>query len=147
MIKCTQPGCPDGKNVCCKICPDKAGCGVACTDPPDGCENAVFEEETPSQKLVAFQSKATAIMQTIANISRQKDALDAQDKEMRTQLQAAMEEYGVDKFKNDVVSLTYVKPSVRSSVDEKKLLAKFPEAYAACLKESPVKASVRIKVK
>ena len=147
MILGTQPGCPDGKNVCCKICPDKAGCGVACTDPPDGCENAVFEEETPSQKLVAFQSKATAIMQTIANISRQKDALDAQDKEMRTQLQAAMEEYGVDKFENDVVSLTYVKPSVRSSVDGKKLLAKFPEAYAACLKESPVKASVRIKVK
>jgi predicted phage-related endonuclease len=120
---------------------------VACTDPPDGCENAVFEEETPSQKLVAFQSKAAAIMQTIADISRQKDALDAQDKEMRTQLQAAMEEYGVDKFENDVVSLTYVKASVRSSVDGKKLLAKFPDAYAACLKESPVKASVRIKVK
>ena len=147
MIKCTQPGCPDGKNICCKICPDKAGCGVACTDPPDGCENAVFEEETPSQKLVAFQSKAAAIMQTIADISRQKDALDAQDKEMLTHLLAAMEEYGVDKFENDVVSLTYVKPSVRSSVDGKKLLAKFPEAYAACLKESPVKASVRIKVK
>ena len=147
MIKCTQPGCPDGKNICCKICPDKAGCGVACTDPPDGCENAVFEEETPSQKLVAFQSKAAAIMQTIADISRQKDALDAQDKEMRTQLQAAMEEYGVDKFENDVVSLTYVKPSVRSSVDGKKLLAKNTEAYAACLKERPVKAEERIKVK
>jgi hypothetical protein len=101
---------------------------VACTDPPDGCENAVFEEETPSQKLVAFQSKAAAIMQTIADISRQKDALDAQDKEMRTQLQAAMEEYGVDKFENDVVSLTYVKASVRSSVDGKKLLAKLPLA-------------------
>ncbi|MCI8811568.1 MAG: hypothetical protein HFF84_16055 [Oscillibacter sp.] len=147
MIKCTQPGCPDGKNICCKICPDKAGCGVACTDPPDSCENAVFEEETPSQKLIAFQGKAAAIMQTIADISRQKDALDAQDKKMRTQLQAVMEEYGVDKFENDVVSLTYVKASVRSSVDGKKLLAKFPDAYAACLKESPVKASVRIKVK
>lgn len=148
MIKCnfTEGACPEKWEVCCFLCPNRKTCGAACPDEPDGCENAVFVPEAGGD-VAAFENKAAAIMQTIADISRKKAVLDAQDKEMRSQLETAMRAYGIDKFENDIVSLTYVNASVRSTVDSKKLLAKYPNAYNDCLKESPVKATVRIKVK
>ena len=148
MIQCKQTGCPDGKNICCKICPDKADCGVACTDPPETCGNSVFQQESgDSAALIAFRSGAAAVIQAITDISKAKAAIEAREKDMRTQLEKAMQDYGIDKFDTDDLSVTFVPASQRTTVDGKKLKAKFPGAYAACTKTSAVKASVRIKLK
>lgn len=146
MIKCKNDGCPDGKNICCKICPDKADCNVACTDPPDTCGNSVHEGDS-STEMVAFESKAAAVIQSIVTIAKQKEKLDKQDKEMRSQLEVAMNEYGIKKFENDDISVTFVDATTRASVDSKKLKAKYPDVYMDCYTVSNVKASVRIKVK
>jgi hypothetical protein len=54
----------------------------------------------------------------------------------------------VKSFKNDVIEVTYVGPSTRSTFDKKALEADHPELdLTKYNKTSAVKASVRIKVK
>ena len=66
---------------------------------------------------------------------------------MREQLLVAMEETNVKKLENDILTITYVEPTTRVGVDTDKLKTEFEEIYLQCLKETPVKASVRIKLK
>ena len=58
-----------------------------------------------------------------------------------------MEQHGITKWDNDVMTITYVAASVRSSVDSKKLLKDYPEIYSEVIKKSNVKSSIRIKLK
>jgi hypothetical protein len=59
-----------------------------------------------------------------------------------------MEENNVKSFKNDIIEVTYVGPSTRSTFDKKALEADHPELdLSKYNKTSAVKASVRIKVK
>ena len=59
----------------------------------------------------------------------------------------AMEANGILRLDSDILSITYVAPTTRESLDSKALRKDFPEVYDAYAKLSPVKASVRIKVK
>lgn len=63
------------------------------------------------------------------------------------QIMNVMKEAGVKTIKTDYVTLSYVAPSVRKSVDTKKLKDEHPDIYEACLKETQVKESLRIKMK
>lgn len=81
-----------------------------------------------------------AIETTIKKAKEQEDA-------MKTAILAAMEEHGIIKLDTDAVTITYVAPTTRETLDGKALRADFPEVYDAYAKLSPVKASVRIKVK
>lgn len=46
----------------------------------------------------------------------------------------------------DGLSFTYVSPSVRKTVDTKKLQEEYPKIYAKMLKESNVRSSIRTKI-
>lgn len=65
----------------------------------------------------------------------------------KSELLELMEAHGVEKWENDLVSVSYIKPGVRSSVDSKKLLKDYPEVYSDVVKNSNVKSSIRIKLK
>ena len=103
------------------------------------------EERTTD--VAVFQSKALVIMQTIAALDLQKKQLEAQDKEMRQQLQEAMDKYGVKKFENDILKITYVEPTTRTTIDSKKLKEELPAVAEKYTKRTLVKGSVRIEVK
>jgi hypothetical protein len=45
------------------------------------------------------------------------------------------------------MTITYIEPTMRVSVDQKKLKQEYEEVYLECVKESSVKSSIRIKVK
>lgn len=62
-------------------------------------------------------------------------------------IQQAMEANGVKKFENDIIAITYVEPTSRVSLDQKALKEQDFDLYLKYAKESPVKASVRIKCK
>ena len=66
---------------------------------------------------------------------------------MREQLEAAMEQYNIKSFENDLVKITYTEPTTRTSVDSAKLKKNYPDIYTECCKTSDVKGSVRITVK
>ncbi len=141
-----------GKNCCCFYCEDKEGCKDSCTlfdtveeMESEGCEEA-FDEETAIQ-LFNKDEKAIAIMKSIADISKQKEALEKKDKEVRDLLKKKMAEFGIKSFGNDIISVTYVAPTTKTTVDSKKLKEEQPEIYAKYSKTSNVSASVRISVK
>ena len=58
-----------------------------------------------------------------------------------------MDKYGVKKFENDILKITYVEPTTRETIDSKKLKAELPAVAAKYTKISQVKGSVRIEVK
>jgi predicted phage-related endonuclease len=144
MIKCSELTCNNGKgNICCCECNNP--CKDCCEEDPKTCGGAIVEEHTTD--VAVFQSKALVIMQTIAALDLQKKQLEAQDKEMRQQLQEAMDKYGVKKFENDILKITYVEPTMRTTIDSKKLKEELPAVAEKYTKRTLVKGSVRIEVK
>ena len=145
MIKCKYGNCPHGKdNLCCRDCSDVERCKDACYGVPAKCDFS-FEEEITN--LALFQSNAMIIMQKIADLDLQKKQLEAQDKAVRQELQAAMDKYGVKKFENDILKITYVEPTTRTSIDSARLKKELPAVAEKYSKISQVKGSVRIEVK
>ena len=72
---------------------------------------------------------------------------EEQEKEMRVQLMAAMEKYGVKSFENEDVKFTYVAATTRTTIDSTKLKKELPDVAAKYSKTSNVSASVKITVK
>lgn len=146
MIRCKLALDADcGKVCCCAVCEDKGTCNQVCdiSSEYEKCENAVHE----GNEMVAFESQSFAIIQVIADIASKKKILEEQDKEMRKQLGAAMDQYGIKAFENDLIKITYVEPTIRTSVDSTKLKKKYPDIFNECSENSSVKGSVRITVK
>lgn len=145
MKLCKQAAQTDcGQKICCFECDQKATCELACQFASnEGCEN-LYEEETAMQ---AFNDKAMTIMKNIAALDKQKKALEEQDKEVRDALKKVMDEYGIKSFENDILKVTFVAETTRTSIDSTKLKKDHPDIVAKYSKTSKVSASVRISVK
>lgn len=153
MIKCEIADDTEcQKSICCFTCEDRGDCEGACSflDELKGyeeCEHATeIAEETALAQFNADQ-KATAIMIQIANIDKRRKALEAQDKEIRKQLADVMAFYGVRNVDNDILKITYVAESVRTSIDSARLKKDLPDIAEKYSKTSKVGASIRITVK
>ena len=83
----------------------------------------------------------------IKRIEEQKKAAEAQAQELRAMLMAAMEKNAVTKFENERITLTYIAPTTRASIDSARLKKEMPEIVEKYTKTSPVKASLRITLK
>jgi predicted phage-related endonuclease len=92
-------------------------------------------------------SKHEGIFNAIKELDTQASELANRKAEMKEQLLVAMENSNVKKFENDILTITYVAPTTRVGVDTDKLKAEYEEVYLQCIKETPVKASIRIKLK
>lgn len=144
MIKCKDGECTYGKgDLCCCKC-DNIDCKYRCDNDAKFCGQSVVEETTD---ITLFQSNAMTIMQKIADLDLQKKQLEAQDKVVRQELQEAMDKYGIKKFENDILKITYVEPTTRETIDSKKLKEDLPAIAKKYTKISQVKGSVRIEVK
>ena len=132
-----------GKVCCCLECEEKDTCKDVCSELSPDCEDT-FTEETA---LATMQKEAGAVIEKIANLSVQKKRIEDQEKEMRKQLVAAMEKYGVKSLKNDLVEIVYVAPTTRTTIDSKALKNDLPDVAAKYSKTSNVSASVKITVK
>lgn len=83
----------------------------------------------------------------VAGFQTQLKTLQEKDAELRDSIKTAMENNKVENFENDIIKITYVKPSSRTTLDTAKIKEEAPEVYEKFSKVSEVKASVRIKVK
>lgn len=72
--------------------------------------------------------------------------LDAMQKEMKAGLMALMIEHNVKKWSSDRLTITRKLDDTRESLDTAKLKKEYPDIYAECVKVSPVKGSITIKV-
>lgn len=103
---------------------------------------AAFEK---NQQAIAKLNKKieAAVGETVA----QKQALEAKNEEMRVAILEAMEANDVDKFDGDLITITRVKATKRTTFDSKKFMEENPKRAEKYMRTSPVKASIRIKLK
>ncbi|MGL5153117.1 MAG: hypothetical protein ACRC7N_21360 [Clostridium sp.] len=134
------------------ICPDEMGLnveprcssGVVC----DECWNnalvgITFKE--PDKSVIPYE--ALNLLSNIEKAEAEYKKLGEQRDKFKSELLELMEVHQVEKWENEVVTVSYIKPGVRSSVDSKKLLKDYPDVYGDVVKNSNVKSSIRIKLK
>lgn len=144
MIKC-ENACPRGKfNGCCYKCPEFHTCPDSCSEHPDECGQATFDEETGLQE---FQQSQLATLNAIASLTAHKKAIEEQEKSMKAALYDAMVKFGIKKFESDVLNLTLVEPTTATSIDGGKLKKKYPDIAAECSKTSSKAGYVKIVLK
>lgn len=83
----------------------------------------------------------------IADLQNKQQELQNKNNEIKEQIKEAMEKNEVKKYENDYISITYVAPTTRTTVDSKLLKEKYEDIYNECSKTSDVKSSIRIKIK
>lgn len=88
-----------------------------------------------------------ALEQLIQDLDQQVKAAKQQQEILKESLLKEMEERGLKTFEKNGVKITYVAPSTRSTLDSKAIKEKYPAIYEAHLKESQVKASIKITIK
>lgn len=145
MFQCKAAECGiHGDNKCCYECDERGNCMYQCDESdPNTCGGS----EVVSTDLTLFQSKAMVVMQEIAYLDKQKKVLETKEKMVRQELQEAMDKYGIKKFENDILKVTYVEPTTRTTIDSARLKKELPAVAEKYTKTSQVKGSVRIEVK
>lgn len=73
--------------------------------------------------------------------------LKAKEDKLKKLILEEMETKGIIKLNTDVLSITYVAPTDRESLDSKKLREELPEIYDTYINIKPVKSSIRIRLK
>ena len=143
MIKCKND-CPQKQyRGCCSECHYADECPEPCKKDPQSCADAVFE----GTDIEVFQDKAAAVIQKITLLLMEKAKIDEAEKEMREQLQAAMDVYDIKSFEDDSIKITYIEASTRDSIDGAKLRNQMPDIAAKFTKTSSVKAYVKIELR
>ena len=82
----------------------------------------------------------------LIGIERQIAEAEEAKKVLHEAIKAEMETRGIVRYDDGKLSITYVAPSTRESVDTKALKAAEPAVAAKYLKTSNVAASIRVKV-
>lgn len=83
----------------------------------------------------------------IAELEAQAKVLEDKRKAVKNEILRLMEENGVIKIDNEVLTITYVASTDRETLDTKTLKEELPEVYDAYIKISKVAPSLRIKIK
>lgn len=95
----------------------------------------------------ALPKETLSVLQQLQEIEVQAKKIDDQKTALKENLLAAMEKHGVEKWDNEVMTVTYVKPTTKTSIDSAKLKKDMPEVAKKYSKTSNVKSSIRIKLK
>lgn len=83
----------------------------------------------------------------IAEFEKKVKDLKAKEDKLKKLILEEMETKGIIKLNTDVLSITYVAPTERESLDTKALREALPNVYDEYINIKPVKSSIRIKLK
>jgi len=81
--------------------------------------------------IAKFEKKNMAVFEALADITKEKKALEEKERALKEDLLRAMEKYNVVSFDNDIIKISYVGESESVSIDTKALRAAEPETYPA----------------
>lgn len=108
-------------------------------------KNELVAKFEKNQQAIAKLNRE--IEQEVGFQIQKRQTLEEQNQEMRAAILEAMEANDVDKFDGDLITITRVKATTRTTFDSKKFAEERPKTYAKYLKTSNVKASIRLKIK
>ncbi len=102
-------------------------------------------------KLIRIE-QGTALIEpsvsfALAEFERQVKEIKAKQDELKQRILEEMESNGILKIETDDLAITYVAPTSREAFDSKKFRQAYPDLYDDFVAISPVKASIRMKVK
>lgn len=107
-------------------------------------ENLLKEYQLNEVSLLNIEEEISKI---IGNLLEKQKEIQLKNDEIKEQIKISMEEQEIKKFENDFISITYIAPTTRNTIDSSKLKTKYEDVYNDCIKISNVKSSVRIKIK
>jgi ABC-type lipopolysaccharide export system ATPase subunit len=115
-------------------------------------EIALMDGESFTQEeLQVFENQYLAKFKNLAEVTKQKKALEEQEKKTKAELEKLMDEYGIKSLDNQYIKIIRVAGSSTTSIDLKKLEEKEPDLYEELLEDYPKtttrKATVRFDVK
>lgn len=93
---------------------------------------------------VALLDPATA--DRIEDFERTIKEIKEKEDELKQKILEEMEEKNILTLKTETMTISYVAPTDRETLDSKRLKAEQPDLYDEYVKMSPVKANVRIKL-
>lgn len=94
---------------------------------------------------VALLDAQTAVR--IAEFERKAKEIKEAEDNLKKEILEEMEAKGIIKLETEEMTITYVAPTDRETFDSKRLRAENPSLYDEYINISPVKASVRVKLK
>lgn len=83
----------------------------------------------------------------IAEFERMAKEIKAKEDELKKEILKEMESKGIIKLDTDELTISYVAATERESLDSKTLKTELPDIYDAYIKMTPVKPSIRVKLK
>lgn len=87
------------------------------------------------------------VSKQIAEFERQVKEIKEREDELKASILNEMEANNIIKLETEDLTINYIAPSERETLDSKKLREEQPDLYDEYVKFSPVKASIRLKVK
>lgn len=87
------------------------------------------------------------VADAIASFERDIKLLKKHEDDLKAAILAEMEAKGIIKLDNEFLTITYVAPTDRETLNSKQLRADLPDIYDEYVEMKPVKSSIRIKVK
>lgn len=129
-------------NRCCVLCDRRTGCKDACPEVSnDLCE---LLKDAPENK----EQEAEPILKELSNIMKQKEVLEAKEKELKETVRLMMEDAGEKAFKsNRYVSVTYVAASTSVGFDKDLFKKQYPDLYGKFTKETKKSAYIKCELK
>ena len=103
--------------------------------------NETLKEVVSAELATVNAEISTKITQAIQTIEK----LEKDIKSFKKIVLNEMEEKGIKKFDNGEISITYIEPYKKNTLDSEKLKEELPDVYKKYSKESEVKANIKIK--
>lgn len=97
--------------------------------------------------VTVADEKAIAVVRQMSDVLVEIAELQAKHDEFKRQLEEMFESYGVEKWDNELFSVTRVEGYTKETFDSKKLKEENLELYSNYTKQTKVKPSIRIKLK
>lgn len=116
-------------------------------DESDDAWDKVLTGITFKAPIPGLPKETLPVLQQLQELEVQAKKIEDLKIALKENLLAAMEKHGVEKWDNEVMIVTYVKPTTRTSIDSAKLKKEMPEIAEKYSKTSNVKSSIRIKLK
>ena len=87
------------------------------------------------------------IASQMAEFERMVKSIEEQKKTIKSEILKEMEEHGIIKLDSPYLTITYIAPTDREQFDSKLFRAENPLVYDEYVNMTPVKASIRVKLK
>lgn len=89
----------------------------------------------------------TEVSKKVAEFEKAIKEIKEKEEELKQNILTEMENKNILKLETDDLTITYIAPAEKETFDSKKFREENPDLYDEYVKFSPVKSSIRVKVK